>query len=441
MFWESETMMAQKFLEWIRTAYPVERAEGTARLARAFLYDDLPAPEREEARLILTALLEDSSPRVRRALAETFASATTVPHYMVLTLAGDHSDIAAIVLARSPLLSDAELVDCAATSDAFAQSAIALRPSVRAPVAAALAEVGACEALISLALNPGAEVLEFSFRRMIERHGHNADLREALLARPDLSAALHSDLAGAAVKALSAQLAATGGLPPEQALSLTIAAREKANVQIAAKSACESQGALNFVAHLRGSGQLTAGLLLRGLLCGNKHLLEAALCELTGLPMARVAGFVAETKGAGFAALYRKAEMPVRLLPAFVAGLEAVAQARCGGPMNAKLRRPIITRVLKACALVNRGELDPLIVRLRQLEAEAARNEARDFRRAMAPQPHIVRDSGHGFEPPLRLQPIRLQPSVARRPAPGAPVPGEDFTVDFEAFEAALAAA
>jgi len=50
---------------------------------------------------------------------------------MVLTLAGDHSDIAAIVLSRSPLLSDAELVDCAATSDSFAQSAIALRPSYR----------------------------------------------------------------------------------------------------------------------------------------------------------------------------------------------------------------------------------------------------------------------------------------------------------------------
>ena len=120
------------------------------------------------------------------------------------------------MLARSPLLSDAELVDCAATSDAFAQSAIALRPSVPAPVAAALAEVGVCEAQISLALNPGAEVLEFSFRRMIERYGHDADLRAALLARPNLSAALHSDLAGAAVKALSAQMAAAGGLPPEK---------------------------------------------------------------------------------------------------------------------------------------------------------------------------------------------------------------------------------
>ena len=71
---------------------------------------------------------------------------------MVLTLANDSSDVAAIVLARTPLLSDAELVECAATADAVAQSAIALRPWVSAPVAAALAEVGARKALIALPL-------------------------------------------------------------------------------------------------------------------------------------------------------------------------------------------------------------------------------------------------------------------------------------------------
>jgi uncharacterized protein (DUF2336 family) len=288
MFLDSETMVAQKFLEWAQTASPMERAEGAGVLARAFLYGDLAEPEREEARLVLTVLLDDPSPLVRRALSENFASAAHVPHYMVLTLAKDHSDIAAIVLARSPLLSDAELVDCAATSDAFTQSAIALRPSVPAPVTAALAEVGACEALISLAVNPGAELLAFSIRRMIERHGRDADLRAALLARPNLSAALRSDLAGAAAEAIAALMTGYAGLPPEKARSLTREAREKANVQIAAESACEANGTLNFVAHLRGSGQLTAGLLLRGLLCGNKHLLAAALCELTGLPMDRL---------------------------------------------------------------------------------------------------------------------------------------------------------
>jgi uncharacterized protein (DUF2336 family) len=230
-----------------RFSFAAGRSRGA--LARAFLYDDLPEPEREEARLTLTGLLDDSLPLVRRALAESFASAANVPHYMVLTLANDSSDVAAIVLARSPLLSDAELVECAATADAFAQSAIALRPWVSAQVAAALAEVGARKALISLAVNPGAELLEFSIRRMIERHGHDPDLRAALLARPNLSASLRSDLAGAAAKALSAMMTGRAGLTTERARCLT----ERANVKIAAETAGEANEILDFVAHLRRS--------------------------------------------------------------------------------------------------------------------------------------------------------------------------------------------
>ena len=277
----------------------------------------------------------------------------------------------------------------------FAQSAIALRPWVSAQVAAALAEVGARKALISLAVNPGAELLEFSVRRMIERYGHDPDLRAALLARPNLAASLRSDLAGAAAKALSAMMTGRAGLTPERARCLTREAREKANVKIAAETAGEANEILDFVAHLRRSSQLTAGLLLRGLLCGNKHLLETALCELSGLAMPRVMGLVADSKSAGFAALYRKAHMPEHLLPVFIAGLEAVAKSGCGGPMNARLQGPIVDSVLHACASVNHGELDRLIAALRRLEAEVARDEAREFRRARAASHAITRLRKH----------------------------------------------
>ncbi len=433
-------MAVLKFLQWARTASPAELAEGAGALARAFLYGNLPEPEREEARLTLTGLLDDSLPLVRRALAESFASAANVPHYMVLTLANDSSEVAAIVLAQSPLLSDAELVECAATADAVAQSAIALRPWVSARVAAALAEVGARKALIALAANLGAELLEFSIRRMIERYGHDPDLRAALLARPNLAASLRSDLAGAAARALSAMMTGRAGLTPERARCLTREARERANVKIAAETAGEANEILDFVAHLRRSSQLTAGLLLRGLLCGNKHLLETALCELSGLAMPRILGLVAESKSAGFAALYRKAQMPERLLPAFIAGLEAVAKSGCGGPMNARLQGPIVASVLHACASVNHGELDRLIAALRCLEAEAARDEAREFRRARAASHPILE-----FASTRRLPPAaRIQTSPAEIIVPerrGTPAKSEGFSIDLAAFAEELAAA
>jgi uncharacterized protein (DUF2336 family) len=424
-------MTDQKFLQWAWTASPLELAEGAGALARAYVRGDLPEPEREDARLTLTGLLDDPLPLVRRALAESFASATNVPHYMVHTLANDSSDVAAIVLARSPLLSDAELVECAAAADAFAQSAIALRPWVSAQVAAALAEVGARKGLISLALNPGAELLEFSMRRMIERYGHDPDLRAALLARPNLPASIRSDLAGAAAQSLSAMVTGRAGLSPERARSLTREARERANVKIAAETAGEPTESLNFVAHLRRSGQLTAGLLLRGLLCGNKHLLETALCELSGLPMPRVMGLVANSKSAGFAALYRKAQMPERLLPAFIAGLDAIAKSGCSGAMNARLQGPVVDSVLHACACVSHGELDQLIAALRRLQAEAARDEAREFRRARA-APRLL--------PPV----ASIQTSPAEVIVPegcGTPAKVEGSSIDLAACAEELAAA
>jgi len=191
-------------------------------------------------------------------------------------------------------------------------------------------------------------------------------------------------------------------------------------------------GALTFVAHLRGSGQLTAGLLLRGLLCGNKRLLEAALAELAGVPIARVAILAAKSRSAGFLALYRKAQMPERLLPAFVAGLEGAARSRFHGPASARLRRPLVASVLNACASINRGELDQLIARLRHLEAEAARDEARNFRRAALPAPRTS-------EAPRRLHQttwIRHAPRKPQNSAKDACV-----TIDLAAFAAALAAA
>ena len=187
-------MIVRNFLQWAITASAAQRSEGAGALARAYLYSELDERTRRDAEIAMMSLLDDPSPLVRRALADNFASAADAPRSLISALANDQSDIAAPVLSRSPILSEAELVDCAAIGDAFAQSAIALRARVPVSVAAALAEVGAREAAISLAVNPGAELAEFSMRRMIERFGDDGEMREALLSRPWLPATIRSQL-------------------------------------------------------------------------------------------------------------------------------------------------------------------------------------------------------------------------------------------------------
>ena len=90
--------------------------------------------------------------------------------------------------------------------------------------------------------------------------------------------------------------------------------------------------------HLRESGQLTAGLILRALLSGNVGLFEEALAELADVPLARVAGIVHDRRGAGFRALYDKAGLPASIFPAFREALDAMRED--GFPDRAGRRQP-----------------------------------------------------------------------------------------------------
>src|SRR5262249_59321731 len=100
--------------------------------------------------------------------------------------ASEQPDIAAVVLERSPLFLDADLVDHVGSGEGPVQAAIARRHSVPRVVSAAIAEVGSAEACLTLIENASAEIATFSLDRIVDRHGRLAAIREALLARDDL---------------------------------------------------------------------------------------------------------------------------------------------------------------------------------------------------------------------------------------------------------------
>ena len=381
-------MIVGDFLKWAQSASAAQRTEGASALARAYLYSNLDPATRRQAGIALTLLADDLSPRVRRALADVLASARHVPRALIATLANDQSDVAAPILSRSPLLSEAELIECATVGDALAQTAIARRAHVSSGLATALASCGAREAAITLAMNPGADLAEAAMRRMLERFGGDGEIREALLARPSLPGAIRSQLVHATASTLLAFSVDCAWLSPERAERLSREARDKANVTIAAETASRGghKGLRAFVSHLRRSGQLTASLALRALLSGRSDFFEAALVELSGLSEARVAGQLREFRGAGFAALYAKAGLPERFLAAFRAALEALAErgAASGSDAEAELRLAVVEQALARCESANRGELDRLLTLLRRFEMEAALEAARAKAPALA---------------------------------------------------------
>ncbi|KQU52082.1 hypothetical protein ASG72_11445 [Bosea sp. Leaf344] len=369
-------MIVRRFLLWARTANAEARASGSAALAGAYLHSAMAEEDRREAETALTALVDDPSPLVRRAIAEAVASSPQAPRNLILSLIDDPGDVAALVLAHSPLLTEADLVDAAAVGDGLAQRAIALRPHLTAGVAAALAEIGCEEALVTLAGNPSADIPEFSMERMIERCGQSGPLREALLARGDLPAGLRQVIAARVSDALASFVTGCGWLTAERSSRLVRESTERVAVALAAGG--HDSDAPAIVAVLRENGRLTPGLMLRSLLSGEPALAEAAFVDLSDLPAERVAALLRDRRGSGLKALYRKAGLPAAVQPAFTAAIAALnARGFDRGGSPAGLDRSILREVLIACESLEGAEASAIMGLLRRMDAEAAREEAR----------------------------------------------------------------
>jgi uncharacterized protein (DUF2336 family) len=372
-------MIVRHFLQWVRTAPAGERAEATGALARAYLYSDLSPDDLGAAEGAMLMLLDDPSPLVRRALADALAASPEAPAAVVFALASDQPSIAAPVLALSPLFVDADLVDAVAARGPDVQAAIASRAALPRSVAAAIAEVGTAESCLILVENHDADVAPLSFDRLAERFGHLAVIREQLLARDDLPVATRQTLVAKLSETLAGFVAGRAWLDVDHAHRIAREACEKATVTLAAESSTSEVRPL--IHHLRVTGQLTAGLILRALLSGNVVLFEEALAELADMPVARVSGLVHDRGTAGLRAMFDKAGLPPSTYPAFKEAIEAMREGVLAGETSdaARLKRRMIERVLTGCEEQDLGELEPLLTLLRRFATEAAREEARLF--------------------------------------------------------------
>ncbi len=145
-----ELRIVRRFLAWSQAAADDQRVNVATMLARAYLSQALPDQLRREFEICLALIVEDPSTSVRRALAIAIADADAAPRHIVLALADDRPEIAAIVLAKSPVLTEAELKSYAVSGGDGKQLALARRASLPASLAAFLAENGRQEVAIAL---------------------------------------------------------------------------------------------------------------------------------------------------------------------------------------------------------------------------------------------------------------------------------------------------
>ena len=274
-------MVVSHFLKWVNTAKVAERAAAAAALARAYVDRDLPFEDRCAAEAALTLLLDDPSSKVRLAIAEALSMSHHAPAQIVAALASDQPEVAAIVLSRSPLFSDADLIDRVASGPAGhpeghrrTRRTCRCRWPRRSPRSATPTPAPRCSPIRR------PTIASLSFRRIAERHGQSPRVREAMVADPRLPSDCRHMLlvkVGEALKASRLVVALIGSARAER---VTRDACAKACVTLIDGTRMDEHAAL--VEHLRLRGDLTSGLHHPAVAHGKIDFFGSVLVALTG---------------------------------------------------------------------------------------------------------------------------------------------------------------
>lgn len=297
-------MVVAHFLKWINTAKVCDRVTAARALSTALVEGRLNFEERCAAEAALTVLLDDPSSKVRLAMAEALSTSSRAPVQIVAALAADQPEVATWVIGRSPLLTDADLIDRVAAGSIATQVLVARRPRVPTGVAASIAEVGAADACVALLDNPGADIAILSFRRMAERHGHLPGVRERLIANPRLpTECRHMLLVMLGETLRNAPLVSR--LMGQRVDRVLREACIKGCMTVIDTAPPADHDAL--IERLRARGDLTSSFLIRMVAHGKIDFFGSAIVTLTGQSAPRVRAILAGGQDLAVAALLRSA--------------------------------------------------------------------------------------------------------------------------------------
>lgn len=367
-------MIVQAFLRWAETARTGDRARAASALGKAFIQSSLGAEEHRAAIMAMTYLLDDPSPKVRLSLAQALASSDVAPRAIIMSLAEDQPEIACTVIACSPVLRDADLVELAGRGDSFTRSLVAARPSLGYSAAAAVAEVGDGAEIILLLENETASISRITLRRMAERFGHLADVRHLLLERGNLPADARHMLVSHVTAALAGSDLVTRTIGAKRIGIVTREAGDEAVVAIAGSISQDEIPAL--VEHVKTSGRLTPALLIHALCSGKVDFFASAIMSLVTLEERRVRAILATGRIHAVRALFEAAGIGRDIVAVFVEAVFVWRRAAGGGGIDT-CYGALLEQFESACG--DGGAIGQLLDMVDQLHRGEMRRSARSY--------------------------------------------------------------
>lgn len=301
---------------------PEARALAARKVCARFASDLLTEEERATGAEIVRVLAADAAELVRRALSVTLQRSRYLPPDVARKLAADIDTIALPVIAGSPVLDDEDLIQIVRGGDAGRQTAVASRAAVSEIVVSEIVEVGAPEAVAAAAGNDGARFNVNCYARTFERFGDRPEILERFVDRAHLPIEVTEKLIARISDAAMARLVSRHALPAQLAVELSEGARERATVDLVDQAGLSPEPR-RFVQQLVMNGRLTPSLMLRALFRGHMTFFEHCIAELAEIEHAKAWLLIHDAGPLGLEAVFKRAGLPDRILPAVRAALAA----------------------------------------------------------------------------------------------------------------------
>lgn len=370
-----------EFLLWIEKARVEERCDAARSIARTVLQSDLDLDERCIAEAALAMLLDDPSPRVRRAISDVLSLSAFAPQQILHALALDQHDVSAPVIIRSEL-NDETLIEALRKGDKRTAVLIADRPNVSRKLALAIADCADTVACLALATNGSARCDDAILARMIDRHGaSSADLRGALLMDARLSLASRQRLIDMAGRALCASPLVRALIGETRAAALSAEAAADAPLMLVEHAEPETLPA--YVRSLREAGRLTASLIMKALVFGRIDFVASIMSDLSGRTGEQVRAVLVRGGEAAIRAILKDVGLKGLMLDLAWRALSTWRDIAAGRIVLG--RQELAWQLMRHAEAAERGhENDDLAGFMRRIYLEIARGNAQEHARGIA---------------------------------------------------------
>ncbi|MEZ6000543.1 DUF2336 domain-containing protein [Hyphomonas sp.] len=358
---------------------PEQRASVAHRLCRRIALDVLSEDEQKYAEEIMAILADDAADLVRRTLSVTLRNSPILPREIALKLAQDIEAVAIPVLQDSPVFTEEDLIELVLSVTAAKQAAIAARDNISVTLTEVISEHGQVDAVRALASNSHAEFTDRAYDDTLRRFGSDEIVQKGLIRREFIPTHIAEKMVSLVSGQLFDMLVNRHELPAQMAIDLAAGARERATIDLV-EQAGRSNDLVRFVSQLNLNGRLSHSLIMRALCCGQMPFVEHALAELSGVAHQRVWLMIHDAGPLGLQAVFDRAGLPRKMLPAFKAAVNVYHETAYDGGSNdrARFRARMIERVLTQFQAIPKDDLEYLLDKLDYYSEMAAAEEADD---------------------------------------------------------------